>query len=132
MSTQENMDFTTTPRIQSEGWNYGKNTKKRKTSINLDESVGLYLDSKKQETGDFIGTIINKSLKDHFSLQSWIEWIIISLLYQKEYQTFFLTEDLRLDSFFLFFESLYLLILLFYYSIPCSHSLVIHSWVKIL
>ena len=68
MNNQENMDFTTTPRIQSDGWNYGKNTKKRKTSINLDESVGKYLDSKKQETGDFIGTIINKSLRDHFSL----------------------------------------------------------------
>ena len=51
MSNQESMDFTKAPRIQSEGWNYGKNTKKRKTSINLDESVGLYLDSKKQETG---------------------------------------------------------------------------------
>ena len=71
MNNQENTDFTTTPRIQSEGWNVGKkNIKKRKTSINLDESVGLYLDSKKQETGDFIGTIINKSLRDHFSLQS--------------------------------------------------------------
>ena len=69
MNNQESMDFTTTPRIQSEGWNVGKkNIKKRKTSINLDESVGLYLDSKKQETGDFIGTIINKSLRDHFSL----------------------------------------------------------------
>ena len=69
MSNQEIIDFTKAPRIQSEGWNYGKkNIKKRKTSINLDESVGLYLDSKKQETGDFIGTIINKSLRDHFSL----------------------------------------------------------------
>ena len=70
MNNQENMDFTTISRHQIKGWNYGKNTKKRKTSINLDESVGLYLDSKKQETGDFIGTIINKSLRDHFSLQS--------------------------------------------------------------
>ena len=69
MSNQESMDFTTTPRIQSEGWNVGKkNIKKRKTSINLDESVGLYLDSKKRETGKFIGTIINQSLRDHFSL----------------------------------------------------------------
>ena len=69
MNNQENMDFTTTTRIQSEGWNVGKkNIKKRKTSINLDESVGLYLDSKKQETGKFIGTIINQSLRDHFSL----------------------------------------------------------------
>ena len=70
MNNQESeiMDFTKAPRIQSEGWNYGKNTKKRKTSINLDESVGLYLDSKKQETGKFIGTIINQSLRDHFSL----------------------------------------------------------------
>ena len=68
MNNQESMDFTKAPRIQSEGWNYGKNTKKRKTSINLDENIGLYLDSKKQETGDFIGTIINKSLRDHFSL----------------------------------------------------------------
>ena len=69
MNNQESMDFTTTPRIQSEGWNVGKkNIKKRKTSINLDENIGLYLDSKKQETGDFIGTIINKSLRDHFSL----------------------------------------------------------------
>ena len=69
MNNQENMDFTTTTRIQSEGWSYGKkNIKKRKTSINLDESVGLYLDSKKQETGKFIGTIINQSLRDHFSL----------------------------------------------------------------
>mgnify|MGYP000318327918 FL=1 len=69
MNNQESMDFTTTPRIQSEGWNVGKrNIKKRKTSINLDEKVGLYLDSKKQETGEFIGTIINQSLRDHFSL----------------------------------------------------------------
>ena len=71
MNNQESMDFTTTPRHQIRGWNVGKkNIKKRKTSINLDESVGLYLDSKKQETGEFIGTIINKSLRDHFSLQS--------------------------------------------------------------
>ena len=67
MNNQENMDFTTTTRIQSEGWNVGKrNIKKRKTSINLDETVGKYLDSKKQETGEFIGTIINQSLRDHF------------------------------------------------------------------
>ena len=71
MNNQENTDFTTTNRIQRSGWNVGKrNIKKRKTSINLDEKVGLYLDSKKQETGDFIGTIIKKSLRDHFSLQS--------------------------------------------------------------
>ena len=36
----ESMDFSDTPRIQKDGWNYGKQTIKKKTSITLDEDIG--------------------------------------------------------------------------------------------
>ena len=36
----EGMDFTDDkPRIQKDGWNYGKQTIKKKTSITLDEDI---------------------------------------------------------------------------------------------
>jgi len=55
-------------RIQKDGWNYGKRTTTRKTSVNLDEDVGMYLERKRIETGLFIGRIINDSLRHHFGL----------------------------------------------------------------
>jgi hypothetical protein len=40
----ESMDFTDDkPRIQKDGWNYGKQTIKKKTSITLDEDIGEHL-----------------------------------------------------------------------------------------
>ena len=55
-------------RIQSKGWSVGKKTTRRKTSINLDEDIGRVLDQKTEETGLFLGRIINDSLRTHLSL----------------------------------------------------------------
>ena len=57
------------PRIQKDGWNYGKQTVKRKTSIHLDEDVGKHLDQLKENSGKYIGRIINDSLRNYFNLQ---------------------------------------------------------------
>ena len=55
-------------RIQSKGWSVGKKTTRRKTSINLDEDIGRVLDKKTEETGLFLGRIINDSLRTHFGM----------------------------------------------------------------
>ena len=65
----ESMDFTEdTPRIQKDGWNYGKQTIKKKTSITLDEDIGEHLEQLKEEKGLFLGSIINQSLRNYFQL----------------------------------------------------------------
>ena len=65
----EGMDFTTeTPRIQKDGWNFGKQTIKRKTSISLDPDIGSHLDKLKEEKNLFLGSIINQSLRNYFQL----------------------------------------------------------------
>jgi len=65
----EGMDFTTeTPRIQKDGWNYGTQTIKKKTSITLDEDIGEHLEQLKEEKGLFLGSIINQSLRNYFQL----------------------------------------------------------------
>ena len=40
MNNKENMDFTETSRVQKDGYNFGKQTIKRKTSISLDPDIG--------------------------------------------------------------------------------------------
>ena len=64
----ESMDFSDTPRIQKDGWNYGKQTIKKKTSITLDEDIGEHLEQLKEEKGLFLGSIINQSLRNYFQL----------------------------------------------------------------
>mgnify|MGYP000530674639 FL=1 len=65
----ESMDFTDDkPRIQKDGWNYGKQTIKKKTSITLDEDIGEHLERLKEEKGLFLGSIINQSLRNYFQL----------------------------------------------------------------
>ena len=65
----EGMDFTDDkPRIQKDGWNYGKQTIKKKTSITLDEDLGEHLERLKEEKGLFLGSIINQSLRNYFQL----------------------------------------------------------------
>ena len=65
----ESMDFTDDkPRIQKDGWNYGKQTIKKKTSITLDEDIGEHLEQLKEEKGMFLGSIINQSLRNYFQL----------------------------------------------------------------
>ena len=65
----ESMDFTDDkPRIQKDGWNYGKQTIKKKTSISLDEDIGEHLEQLKEEKGLFLGSIINQSLRNYFQL----------------------------------------------------------------
>jgi len=65
----ESMDFTDDkPRIQKDGWNYGKQTIKKKTSITLDEDIGEHLEQLKEEKGLFLGSIINQSLRNYFQL----------------------------------------------------------------
>ncbi len=67
-SSDDSMDFTEKPRHQNNGWSVGKKTTRRKTSINLDEDVGRVLDQKTEETGLFLGRIINDSLRSHFGM----------------------------------------------------------------
>mgnify|MGYP001409110567 CR=1 FL=1 len=64
----ESMDFSDTPRIQKDGWNYGKQTIKKKTSITLDEDIGEHLEQLKEEKGLFTSSIINQSLRNYFQL----------------------------------------------------------------
>ena len=66
--TSESMDFSDTPRIQKDGWNYGKQTIKKKTSITLDEDIGEHLEQLKEEKGLFTSSIINQSLRNYFQL----------------------------------------------------------------
>lgn len=65
---KEDMDFSKTKRIQTKGYSIGKKTRKRKTSINLDEDIGKVLDKKSRQSNLFIGRIINDSLRQHFNL----------------------------------------------------------------
>ena len=67
--TSEGMDFSDDkPRIQKDGWNFGKMTTKKKTSITLDEDIGEHLEQLKEEKGLFLGSIINQSLRNYFQL----------------------------------------------------------------
>ena len=63
-----NKSISSDGRIQSKGWSVGKKTTRRKTSINLDEDIGRVLDKKTEETGLFLGRIINDSLRTHFGM----------------------------------------------------------------
>ena len=64
-----NVDFSKKQRIQHKGYNFGKLTTKRKTSISLDPDVGSHLDKLKEEKNLFLGSIINQSLRNYFQLQ---------------------------------------------------------------
>ena len=65
----EGMDFTDDkPRIQKDGWNYGKQTIKKKTSITLEPDIGEHLDKLKEEKNCFLSSIINQSLRNYFQL----------------------------------------------------------------
>ena len=55
-------------RIQKKGVSFGKNTKTRKTSINLDMDVAKVIEEKRESTGFFFGKIVNDSLRSHFGL----------------------------------------------------------------
>ena len=65
---REDMDFSKKKRYQTKGWSHGKLTKKRLTSINLDQDVGEVLDKKSKDSGQFVGRIINDSLRSHFGM----------------------------------------------------------------
>ena len=65
---REDMDFSKKKRYQTKGWSHGKLTKKRLTSINLDQDVGEVLDKKSKDSGQFVGRIINDSLRSHWNL----------------------------------------------------------------
>ena len=64
-----NVDWSKKQRIQHKGYNFGKLTTKRKTSISLDPDVGSHLDKLKEEKGLFLGSIINQSLRNYFQLE---------------------------------------------------------------
>ena len=55
-------------RIQKKGVSIGKNTKTRKTSINLDTDIADVIEGKRKKTGFFFGKIVNDSLRSHFGL----------------------------------------------------------------
>ena len=55
-------------RIQKKGVSFGKNTKTRKTSINLDTDIADVIEGKRKKTGFFFGKIVNDSLRSHFGL----------------------------------------------------------------
>ena len=63
-----NKSISSDGRIQSKGWSVGKKTTRRKTSINLDEDLSRVLDKKSEDTGLFLGRIINDSLRTHFGM----------------------------------------------------------------
>ena len=65
---REDMDFSKKKRYQIKGWSHGKLTKKRLTSINLDEDIGRVLDKKSKDSGQFLSRIINDSLRSHFKM----------------------------------------------------------------
>jgi len=65
----EDMDFTDDkPRIQKDGYNFGKQTYRRKTSITLEPDIGEHLDKLKEEKNCFLSSIINQSLRNYFQL----------------------------------------------------------------
>ena len=61
-------------RVQQKGWSVGVNTKKRKTTINLDTDIANVIEEKrktmmKEYKQDFpFGKIINDGLRSHFGL----------------------------------------------------------------
>ena len=55
-------------RIQSKGWSVGKQTLKKRTSINLDSDIGKMIEKKSKETGLFVSRIINDSLRNQFNM----------------------------------------------------------------
>ena len=55
-------------RVQQKGVSIGKNTKTRKTSINLDTDIANVIEEKRESTGFFFGKIVNDSLRSHFGL----------------------------------------------------------------
>ncbi len=59
---------TTNDRIQSKGWSHGKQTVKKRTSINLDSDIGKMIEKKSKETGLYISWIINDSLRQQFNM----------------------------------------------------------------
>ena len=59
---------TTNNRVQSKGWSVGKQTVKKRTSINLDSDIGKMIEKKSKETGLFISRIINDSLRQQFNM----------------------------------------------------------------
>jgi hypothetical protein len=59
---------TTNDRIQSKGWSHGKQTVKKRTSINLDSDIGKMIEKKSKETGLYISRIINDSLRQQFNM----------------------------------------------------------------
>ena len=58
----------TSNRIQSKGWSVGKQTIKKRTSINLDSDIGKMIEKKSKETGLFVSRIINDSLRNQFNM----------------------------------------------------------------
>ena len=55
-------------RVQSNGWSIGKQTVKKRTSINLDSDIGKMIEKKSKETGLYISRIINDSLRQQFNM----------------------------------------------------------------
>ena len=62
------MNKQTNKRIQSKGWSHGKETVKKRTSINLDNDIGKMIEKKSKETGLYISRIINDSLRQQFNM----------------------------------------------------------------
>ena len=62
------MKKQTSNRIQSKGWSVGKQTVKKRTSINLDSDIGKMIEKKSKETGLFVSRIINDSLRNQFNM----------------------------------------------------------------
>ena len=64
----EYMKKQTNNRVQSKGWSVGKQTVKKRTSINLDSDIGKMIEKKSKETGLFVSRIINDSLRNQFNM----------------------------------------------------------------
>ena len=62
------MKKQTNNRVQSKGWSVGKQTIKKRTSINLDSDIGKMIEKKSNETGLFVSRIINDSLRNQFNM----------------------------------------------------------------
>lgn len=62
------MKKQTNNRVQSKGWSVGKQTVKKRTSINLDSDIGKMIEKKSNETGLFVSRIINDSLRNQFNM----------------------------------------------------------------
>jgi len=62
------MKKETNNRVQSNGWSIGKQTVKKRTSINLDSDIGKMIERKSKETGLYISRIINDSLRQQFNM----------------------------------------------------------------